>query len=110
MAEEIKDFGFVEPTTIKFKLQGETYEANRRPPLGGLLALVDAQKSGESNATTLGKLMEITLTPASLKKFQKAMNATDGSTFDIAQLTAVTRWMMEELMARPTVSPDDSAD
>jgi len=114
MAEEVMDFGFKAAETIKFKLQGVEYEASNRPPLGGLVEMVDEQRrSGDTAgfATTVLRLMELTLTPASYKKFVAAYNSTDPEkTIDLEQLNRVARWLMEQLVGRPTVSPDDSSD
>jgi hypothetical protein len=113
MADEVMDFGFVPNKPILFRVQNINFEAMSRPGLATLIGTFDEQRKGGDTGAIVASvmaLMDVILVEDSNERFKAAMSSKiPEENLDVAQLVAVMRWLVQQVTARPTVSPDDSA-
>ena len=114
--EDVKDFGYVEPKEIRFKVQGKEYTGSGRPGLRDLMAAAAPEPGATATGRTaflrsVDRVMEVMLDDASFDQYMKATSSEvpPEERLTETQLADVVRWLMSEVSGRPTVSPDDSS-
>ena len=117
---DIQDFGSADPTeaTVKFKVQGQEYEARKRTPFMRALELVDDATGSDDDGSQASRVahgmkdyIQDRLLPESWERFETALASEDPATMiDASQVAQIYRWLIEQSSGRPTDTPGDSSE
>lgn len=112
-SEEVKDFTKEDkPSNIKFKVDGDMFEAVGTAPAFAVLDVSAVnQAEGLQKIRIILSFLDQVLLPASAERFAQRLGSSEDP-IDIEQGAAIAVWLMEEKYApeRPTEAPSPSAN
>lgn len=104
-----------QPRVIEFRIDEDVFRCHPRLPAQVLMdfavkadAMGDSP-TGEQGIQAMEDVLRATLLPDHFRRFQERMND-HGNPIELAQVSEIVPWIMEEYGLRPTTPSDSSSD